>query len=147
MMRVPAAAELVLLRVPSKKISFSGQITSAYCGPSCGRQNQLRTGIGLWLTRGHRPKLANTPLLQISHGRQVELARRDESGAAPGGAEPTQIDPGEVAREPRRVVAGEGVAVTLVVVRVVVPQVEREHALGDADADVPGSVAVVGNAV
>src|SRR5262249_59050465 len=36
---------------------------------------------------------------------------------------------------------------TLVVVRVVVPQVEREHALGDADADVPGGVAVVGNAV
>src|SRR5262249_29499519 len=64
-----------------------------------------------------------------------------------GGAEPSRIDPGEVAREPCHVVAGEGVAITLAVVRVVVPQVEREHALGDADADVQGGVAVVGNAV
>ena len=48
-------------------------------------------------------------LLQISHGRQVELAGRDESGAAPRRAEPSRIDRGEVAREPCRVVAREGV--------------------------------------
>src|SRR5262245_66058190 len=83
----------------------------------------------------------------MRYRRQVELAGRDESRAAPAGAEPSRIDPAEVPREPCRVVAGEGVAVTLAVVRVVVPQVEREHALGDADADVPGGVAVVGNAV
>src|SRR5215831_16545039 len=86
-------------------------------------------------------------LFQVGHGRQIELAGRDESSAAPVGAEPTRINAGEVAREPRRVVAGESVAVTLAVVRVVVPKVEREHALGDADADIPGGVAVVGNAV
>src|SRR5262249_42577462 len=79
-------------------------------------------------------------LFQVGHGRQIELAGRDESSAAPVGAEPTRINAGEVAREPRRVVAGESVAVTLAVVRVVVPKVEREHALGDADADVPGGV-------
>src|SRR5262249_60476637 len=89
----------------------------------------------------------NMELLKIGHRRQVELAGRNESGAAPGGAEPTRINPGEFAREPCRVVAREGVAVTFAVVRVVVPQVEREHALGDADADVPGGVAVVGNAI
>ena len=94
-----------------------------------------------------RCSLPITRLLQISRGRQIELARRDESSAAPVGAEPTRINAGEVAREPCRVVAGESVAVTLAVVSVVVPQVEREHVLGDADADVPGGVAVVGNAV
>src|SRR5262249_57100140 len=89
---------------------------------------------------------ADIGLLQIGYRRQVELAGRDESRAAPAGADPTRIDAGEVPREPGRVVAREGVAVTLVVVRVVVPQVEREHALGDADADIPGGVAVVANA-
>ena len=64
--------------------------------------------------------MADIGLLQIGHGRQVELAGRDESCAAPAGAEPSRIDPGEVAREPGRVVAGEGVAITLAVVRVVV---------------------------
>src|SRR5262249_28555791 len=90
---------------------------------------------------------ADISLLQIGHRRQVELAGRDEGGAAPVRAEPTRIDPGEIPREPCRVVAREGVAVTLAVVRAVVPQVEREHGLGDADADIPGGVAVVGNAV
>ena len=83
--------------------------------------------------------MADIGLLQICHGCQVELAGRDESSAAPVGTDPARIDPSKIAREPCRVVVRKGVAVTLAVVRVVVPQVEREHALGDADADVPDS--------
>src|SRR5262249_23602671 len=99
--------------------------------------------------RQHPPPAdrADIGLLEIGYRRQVELAGRDESGAAPAGAEPSRIDPAEVPREPCRMVAREGVAVSFAVVRVVVPQVEREHALGDADADIPGGVAVVRNAV
>ena len=86
-------------------------------------------------------------LFQVGHRRQVELAGDDEGRAAPARAEPTRVDRGDAVREPRVLVAGEGVAVALVQVGIVVAEVEREHALGDADADVPGGVALVGNAV
>ena len=45
------------------------------------------------------------------------------------------------------VIAGEGVAVALVQVGVVVAQVEREHLPGEAEADVPGVVVFVRDAV
>src|SRR5262249_55775527 len=114
-------------------------------GATLGRPEARRRGAYSGAPRA--PDRADIGLLQIGHGRQVELAGRDEGRAAPAGADPARIDRGEIAREPCRVVAGEGVAVALVQVGVVVPEVEREHALGDADADVPSGIAAVGNAV
>jgi len=86
-------------------------------------------------------------LLQIGCGRQIELAGYDERRAAPIGAEPSRINRGEVTREPCRVVTRERVAVALVQVAVVVAEVEREHAPGDGETDVPGGIALVRNAV
>src|SRR5215510_444673 len=95
-----------------------------------------------------RPQIVTmTGLLQVGNGGQVELAGHNEDLAAPVGAEPEQIDRGEAAVEPRGVVTGEGVAVTLVQAGVVVAEVQREHALGETEADVPGGVAGIGNAV
>src|SRR5262252_2615246 len=90
---------------------------------------------------------ADISLLQIGHGRQIELAGYDERRAAPIGAEPSRINRGEVTREPCRVVTRERVAVALVQVAVVVAEVEREHAPGDGETDVPGGIALVRNAV
>src|SRR5262245_4016127 len=86
-------------------------------------------------------------LLQSGCGRQIELAGYDERRAAPIGAEPSRINRGEVTREPCRVVTRERVAVALVQVAVVVAEVEREHAPGDGETDVPGGIALVRNAV
>src|SRR6516162_2169115 len=86
-------------------------------------------------------------LLQIGCGRQIELAGYDERRAAPIGAEPSRINRGEVTREPCRVVTRERVAVALVQVAVVVAEVEREHAPGDGETNVPGGIALVRNAV
>src|SRR5215510_12474821 len=94
-----------------------------------------------------RKPMTMTGLLQVGNGGQVELAGHNEDLAAPVGAEPEQIDRGEAAVEPRGVVTGEGVAVTLVQAGVVVAEVQREHALGETEADVPGGVAGIGNAV
>src|SRR5262245_66378519 len=44
-------------------------------------------------------------------------------------------------------IAGDGVAITLVEIGVGVAEVEREHTPGDAESDVPGGVAHIGNAV
>src|SRR5205085_10459414 len=43
--------------------------------------------------------------------------------------------------------AGEGVAITFVQVGVGVTQIQREHLVGEADADVPGVVVLVGDTV
>src|SRR5262245_54554379 len=86
-------------------------------------------------------------LFQIGHRCQVSPAGHNEGGAAPTRAEATRIDRGEVTSEACGIVAGEGVAVTLVHVGVEVTEVKREYALGDRDTDVPGGVALVGNAV
>src|SRR5262249_55532006 len=85
-------------------------------------------------------------LLQIGYRGQVELAGHHVGRSAPIRAEAARIDRTEVAEIPRRVIAGEGIAVGLAQVGVVVAEVEREDALGDAEADVPGGVALVGNA-
>src|SRR5262249_37473134 len=90
---------------------------------------------------------ADSGLLQIGCGRQIELAGYDERRAAPIGAEPSRINRGEVTREPCRVVTRERVAVALVQVAVVVAEVGGEHARGEGEADVPGGIARVGNAV
>src|SRR5262245_18457371 len=86
-------------------------------------------------------------LFQIGHRCQVSPDGHNEGGAAPTRAEATRIDQGEVTDEACGIVAGEGVAVTLVHVGVEVTEVEREYGLGDRDADVPGGVALVGDAV
>src|SRR4030088_1350700 len=88
-----------------------------------------------------------TGLLQVSQRGQVDLAGGDEGGAAPVGANPTRIDRGDVAQRRRGVVAGKGIAVALAEVGIVVAEIKREHALGDADTEVPSGVARVGNAV
>src|SRR5215212_5045385 len=80
-------------------------------------------------------------LFQIGHRRQVELAGDDEGRAAPARAEAARVDRSDGVREAGVLVTGEGVAVALVQVGIVVAEVEREHALGNADADVPGGVA------
>src|SRR5258708_34720203 len=43
-------------------------------------------------------------------------------------------------------IAGEGVAITLAQIGVDVAQINRKHLPGPAEADVPGGVALVGNA-
>src|SRR5215471_15740226 len=86
-------------------------------------------------------------LLEVGDRGEVELARHDEACAAPDRAKAAGIDGGDIPELARGVVAGEGVAVTLVQIGVVIPEVEREYALSDAEADVPSGVARIGNAV
>src|SRR5262249_31545193 len=74
-------------------------------------------------------------------------ARYDERPPPPIGAPPPRINRGEVTREPCRVVTRERVAVALVQVAVVVAEIEREHALGDGETDIPGGIAAIRNAV
>ena len=86
-------------------------------------------------------------LLQARRRRQIEGALHDDPLVAPVRAETEGIDGREVAGEGRGVIAGKGVAIALVQVGVVVTDIEREHAPGDAETDIPGGVARVGNAV
>jgi hypothetical protein len=108
-------------------------------------KNLRLTSDGTWLSNAGR--FGSTASPEIGHGCQVELAGRNEGRAAPIGAEPAGVGRGEARRERGRVVARQRVAVTLVQVSVRVTQVEGEYALGDADADIPGGVAAIGNAV
>src|SRR5215831_10565155 len=110
---------------------------------SLASQKAMSGGPGGAAARRYCP----SQLFQIGRGRQIELAGHDEAGAAPIGAEPTRIDRGEARGEGRRVVARERVAVALVHVGVVIAEVEREHAFGDGEADVPRGVAAVRNAI
>src|ERR1700742_2682024 len=78
-------------------------------------------------------------LLQAAE-RQVSRELGDEGRTAPGRAGTARIDRGHIARARGARIAGEGVAITLVHVRVRVAQIESEHLPSEADADVPGIV-------
>src|SRR5262245_55627317 len=119
---------------------------NANSNPNSNRPAQKASGGGSSGAAARR-SLTETGLFQVRHRRQVELAGHHEGGAAPVGAEAARIDRAEAARELGGVIAGERVAVGLAQVGLVVAEVEGEHALGDADAQVPLSVALVGNAV
>src|SRR5690349_2123317 len=80
--------------------------------------------------RRRQPKgLTLSERLLESRQRGVDRELGDERRAAPVRARATRIDRGR-GHARRGVVAGEGVAVTLVEVGVVVAQVEREHLVG-----------------
>ena len=96
---------------------------------------------------------------RMSYFRLVSAVRSAESltmPAAPHQFEPTpdRIDRGDegagvgsIDVAAGREVAGEGVAVTLGQVGVGVAEVQREHLVGEADADVPGVVVGIVDAV
>src|ERR1700675_933256 len=93
------------------------------------------------------PGLQKKNLLQVGHRRQVSRELDDAGGAAPVRPERRRA----VARVDRRyesragiggaVIAGEGVAGGLGEVGVGVAQIQREHLVGEAYADIPGVVA------
>src|SRR5205823_13026954 len=86
-------------------------------------------------------------LLQVGHRGQVSRQLDDAGGAAPVGTEAARIDRGDEGRVEvgGGVVAGESVARCLRQAGVGVAHVQREHLVGEADTDVPGVVARLGN--
>src|SRR5215831_14510567 len=91
------------------------------------------------------PRLSKETLLQVRDGRQVKRELGDAGGTAPVGAETAGVDRREAAAEPSGVVAGEGVAITLREIGVVVAQIKREHLVGEAKTYVPSVVARLRN--
>src|SRR5216683_2394319 len=92
-------------------------------------------------------------LLQVGHRGQVSRELGNAGCATPVRTERSRavagIDRGYEARARvgGAVIAGEGVAIALREVRVGVAQIEREDLVGKADADIPGVVAGLRNAV
>src|SRR5665213_1703365 len=86
-------------------------------------------------------------LLEVGHRGQVRRELGDTGRTAPVRACTARIDRGDVGGAGRVEGAGEGVAVTLRQVGVGVAQVEGEHLVGEADADVPGIVIGIFDAV
>src|SRR6195256_1631424 len=103
--------------------------------------------------RSAPPSPRKNDLLQAGHRGQVSRELDDAGCAAPIRAERSRagagIDRGYEARARvgGAVIAGEGVTIALREVRVGVAQIEREDLVGKADADIPGVVAGLRNAV
>src|ERR1700704_5566335 len=99
--------------------------------------------------RSAAPSPRKNDLLQAGHRGQVSRELDDAGCAAPIRAKPTGIDRGYEARAGvgGAVIAGEGVTIALREVRVGVAQIERENLVGKADADIPGVVAGLRNAI
>src|SRR6516165_7092987 len=87
--------------------------------------------------------------LQVGNCREVGRELGHAHRAAPVGAEAAGVDRRDVgwAEAGGAVVAGEGVAIALRQIRVVVTQIQREDLVGEADADVPGVIAWLGDTV
>src|SRR5579863_5176754 len=92
------------------------------------------------------PEVLLRSSLQVGHRRQVGRELDDAGGAAPVGAGSARID--------RRACdacgierAGERAAIALRQIRVGVTNVEGEDLVSEADADVPGIIAGVRNAI
>src|SRR5436305_14688964 len=79
-------------------------------------------------------------LLQVAHRRQIKGQLGDTRRAAPVGSDASRVDRSNIRRAGAVEGTGEGVAVTLVQVGVGVAQIEGEHLVGEADADIPGVV-------
>ena len=107
--------------------------------PRAGRlpgDRQKETGGGSLRAAARRPE-GQMDLLEVPEV-QVDLEGGDDGGAAPVGAEATRVDRGDVAAGERSgLCAREYVAVRLREVGVVVAEVEGEHLVGEADADIP----------
>src|SRR5262245_31715247 len=84
-------------------------------------------------------------LLQVILG-EVDRELGDECRAAPVGPGATWVDRRNIAEACRGVIAREGVAIALIQVRIIVAQVKRELLPGKRHANVPGGVALVGDA-
>ena len=114
-------------------------------GTACGkprsrpRARAMRKQTGGNLAAAAREETGEG-LLDVLVQRQVGRELHNEAGAAPARAEASRVDRGERALEAGVLVAGEGVAITLAQVGVDVAEVERQHLVGEAEADVPGGV-------
>ncbi len=93
-----------------------------------GRQIALPPDSGLW-----RKTTYFRLVIAVRSAPNFAMKAR----AAPVGARTARIDPGHVARAAGVERAGEGVAIALAQVGVGITQVQREHLVGEADADVP----------
>src|SRR3979490_3465474 len=118
----------------------------AACGQSSLIQITANKRGGTSLSRPQKSR--ENDLLQVGHRGQVSRELDDASRAAPVRTCPQRIVPGngggsDLSIESTR----EDAAITLRQVGVGVAQVQREHLVGKADADVPGIVISVMDAV
>src|SRR5439155_17032344 len=86
-------------------------------------------------------------LLQVGHRGQVSRQLDDASRTAPVRTSPAGIDRGDAGRSGSVESAREGIAIALRQVRIGVAQVQREHLVGKANADVPGIVVSIRDAI
>src|ERR1044071_8456133 len=109
--------------------------TGAYSSQAGRRAPQKRGGRHLFAP----PPRQDGPwyLLQVGVDRQVGREPGDEGRTAPLRAQAARIDRRDVGRAGGGVIAGEGVAITLVQVGVDVAQIDREHLPGPAEARIP----------
>src|SRR5882757_7534435 len=93
------------------------------------------------------PRSPEENLLQVGDRGQVSRELDDAGRATPVGFEATRVDRRNAASGGNScsVVAGEGVAGTLGQVGVGVTQVQREHLVGEAEADIPRVIARLRN--
>src|SRR3974390_1515597 len=106
------------------------------------------------ISAGSRPGAARVPrssartkaLLQVAHCSQVGREPGDTGGAAPVRACPAGIDRRNKGRSGSIESAGESVAIALRQVGVGVAKIERERLVSEANTNIPGIVAGVGNA-
>src|SRR5437016_4985409 len=118
--------------------------------PTAASHTQKAKGrqIALPPLRSSSKNLTSGRSLQVRHGGQVGRELDDAGRAAPVGTCSKRIVPGNGGGSNCRIESTrEDTAITLRQVGVGVAQVQREHLVGKADADVPGVVISIMDAI